>query len=649
MGALVRRWIGSERAFACRGAWTRLWRTANRCTALTKPGTPGAAFLGTLVYLAAGAALAQVNVTTYHNDNLRTGWNPNETVLTRSNLSDFGLLQTVSLDDQVDAEPLIVSNEMISGVQHNVVYVATENNSVYAIDAQSGAVLLQTNLGLPVLSPLGCINNGPNVGINSTPVIDTSTGALYVIAYVLQNGITPTYYLHALSLTTLSDLNAPVQISASASLKGGRTYQFNAGVSRQRPALLLANGNIYAGFGSFCDFADNQSRGWVLGWQESTLSPLPANKLNNRLASSPDDFFLTSVWMSGYGLAANSAGSVFFVTGNSDNSGTTLSHKNNITESAAKMSGDLSTQQGLFTPSNWSLLDEEDNDFGSGGLMLLPTQPGKFPNLAAAAGKDGNMYILDADKLKKNIATPNIGGCWCGPSYYQDSAGDGRIVASGANSVTVLVNKGTSKPDFVQTSQFNGIANAQNPGFFTSVSSNGTMAGTAVVWAVGRPTSSYPAYVTLYAVNPDNGNLLFSSQAGQWLNTGGNSNIVPMVANGLVYVAADQTLEIFGTGANGGVMHPNIRAVDIRLPLKPGEHEVYGTVESLSDSSIVVKKRGGEILRINPVAARLGHNYATPKIGRALIARGSYDKAGVLVAERILHAVSHPAMWPSDR
>ena len=598
----------------------------------------------------AGGAGAQVNVTTYHNDNLRTGWNSNETVLTQGNFSTFELLQTVSLDDQVDAEPLTVSNEMINGVQHNVVYVATENNSVYAIDAQSGVVLLQTNLGSPVSNPLGCNNNGPNVGINSTPVIDTTTGALYVVAYVLQNGTTPTYYLHALSLTTLADTITPEQISASASLKGGRTYPFNASVSRQRPALLLANGNIYAAFGSFCDFAADQSRGWVLGWQESTLSPLAANKLNNRLASTPDDFFLTSVWMSGYGLAANSAGSVFFVTGNSDYSGTTLSHKNNITESAAEMSGDLSTPQGLFTPSNWSQLENEDGDFGSGGLMLLPTQPGKFPNLAAAAGKDGNMYILDADKLRKNIATKNIGGCWCGPSYYQDSAGDGRIVASGGNSVTVYANKGKNRPNFVQVSRYSGVAGAQNPGFFTSVSSNGTTAGSSVVWAVGRPTNGNPAYVNLYAVNPDNGNLAVQQQG--WPVAEHRRQFQHRADGGerpRLCGRRPGRFEIFGTGAKGGVIQPNIRAVDIRLPLKPGEHEVYGTVESLSNSSIVVKKRGGEILRINPAAARLGHNYATPKIGRALIARGSYDKAGVLVAERILHAVSHAAMWPSDR
>jgi hypothetical protein len=152
---------------------------------LTKPGKLGAALFGTLVYLAAGAAAAQVNVTTYHNDNLRRGWNPDETALTHGNLSNFGLQRALSLDDQVDAEPLIVSNETINGSRHNVVYVATESNSVYAIDAGSGKVLVQTNLGMPVPDydlPANCTNNGPNIGIDSTPVIDTSAGALYVIS-----------------------------------------------------------------------------------------------------------------------------------------------------------------------------------------------------------------------------------------------------------------------------------------------------------------------------------------------------------------------------------------------------------------------------------------------------------------------------------
>jgi hypothetical protein len=611
-----------------------------------------AACLATLFCLSAGdAALAQVNITTYHYDNLRTGWNSSETTLTQSSFSSFGLLQTVTLDDQVDAQPLLVDNETINGSQHNVLYVATENNSVYAIDAQSGVVLLQTNLGSPVPYtdlPGQCNNNGPNVGIDSTPVIDTSTGALYLIALVLQNSV-PTYYLHALSLTTLSDVVTPVEISATGTLTNGTTYAFQAGVSRQRPALLLANGTIYAGFGSFCDNAANQSRGWVLGWQESTLSPLASNKLTDTKKRSPDDFFLTSVWMSGYGLAANANGSVFFVTGNSDYSGTTYNKVTNIAESAVEMSSDLSTAQGLFTPKDHSQLDEEDGDFGAGGLMLLPPQPGRFPDLAAAAGKDGNMYILDADNLHKNLQTPNIGGCWCGPSYYEDSNALGRIVASGNGSVTVLVNKGTNRPNFQQVSQYNGIANGQNGGFFTTVSSNGTMAGTAIVWAVGRPTDSNTAYIDLYAVNPDNGDLLFQETAGQWLNTGGDSNIVPVVSNGLAYVASDQMLTIFGPGGSKKAVLPAIRHTDMRVALAPGEHEIYGTVRSMEGNAIVVAKRNGEPLRIDASEARRVSHYAPASLGHALIARGTYDKSGALLADTILHAVNHSAMWPQDR
>jgi hypothetical protein len=607
-----------------------------------------------LLFLAAGgAAQAQTNITTYHYDNNRSGWNSTETALTQANVSksQFGLLHTVSVDDQVDAQPLVVNNETINGSQHNVVYVATENNSVYAIDAQSGQVLLQTNLGTAVPYydlPGDCSNNGPEVGINSTPVIDTATGALYVISFVLQNN-TPAFFVHALSLTTLTDTITPVQVSASGRLNNGATYNFKAGVSRQRAGLLLSNGTLYAGFASFCDVSADQSRGWVLGWQESTLTPLASNKLNNTLSQSPDDFFLTSVWMSGYGLAANSAGSVYFVTGNSDYSGSTYNKKTNIAESAAEMSADLTTRLGLFTPSDHAGLDRNDTDFGSGGIMLLPSQSGKFPDLAAAAGKDGNLYLLDADKLKKVFGTYQVGGCWCGPSYYVGSDTTGRIVTSGNNSVEVWAVEGKKAPSLTLKTQFNGVENGQDPGFLTTVSSNGTTAGTAIVWAVGRPTDNNPAHISLYAVNPDSGSQLFSETAGAWPNTGGNSNIVPVVDNGLVYVASNQMLTIFGPGGTAKADLPNVRHVDMRKPLAPGEHEIYATVRGIKGSEITAEKRGGEPIRIDANVAKRTAHFAEPSIGHALIARGTIDKSGLFTADTILHAKDHPAMWPSDR
>jgi len=604
--------------------------------------------------LANGPAEAQVNVTTYHNDNLRTGWNSSETTLTQSNVTagSFGLLQTVSLDDQVDAEPLLVNGLTINGAQHNVVYVATENNSVYAIDASSGQVLIQTNLGTPVSwenLPAQCNNNGPEVGIDSTPVIDTTAGVIYVISYVWQNNAAA-YYLHELSLTTLQDAVTPVLISASGLLTNGSTYQFDAGVNRQRPALLLANGTIYAGFGSFCDAASNQSRGWLLGWQAGTLTPLASNKITDIRNASKNDFFLTSIWMSGYGPASSKSGSVYFVTANSDYSGNSYNRTTNIEESAAAISADLSTMEGLFTPGDHRALDACDCDFGSGGLMLLPDQPGKFPHLAVASGKEGKLYLLDADDLQKHFDAPFAGSCWCGPAYYQGSDGIGRIVSSGQTWVDVWqVAAGHGKPSLSMQSQYSNIADGQDWGFFTSVSSNGTTEGTDIVWAVGRPTDNDPAYVDLYAVDPDNGQLLFSEVAGQWLNTTGNSNIVPMVANGLVYVASDQMLTIFGPGGSRKATLPKIRFVDMRPRLAPGEHDIYGTVLAANGLLATIRERKGGVLKVDLSDAVRNANYVPPQAGHAVHARGTIDKSGLMHAVDVLHAKDRPAMWPGDR
>ena len=213
-------------------------------------------FAAIAVPIAPAAALNQV-VATYHYDNLRTGWNRNETTLTPANVgsTSFGVLAKVVLDDQVDAQPLVVPLQHITagpgpaplqgsgaprilyGATDQVVYVATEGNTVYAIRASDGTVLVSRNLGTPVSMPLTCTNNGPNVGINSTPVIDVTAQTLYVIAYTLMSGI-PTYQLFALNLNDLTDRIPPVTVAASHMLSDGTTYNFNAAYQRQRPALL---------------------------------------------------------------------------------------------------------------------------------------------------------------------------------------------------------------------------------------------------------------------------------------------------------------------------------------------------------------------------------------------------------------------------
>ena len=267
-------------------------------------------------------AQAETSVTTYHYDIQRTGWNPSETVLTPSKVKSLGLIASVALDDQVDAQPLVVANQTITGEGvHTVVYVATENNSVYAIDSSTGHILQRVNLGAPVPNPLGCNNNGPNVGITSTPTIDVENQIIYVMAYTLGAG-KPAYHLHALELQSLKDAaGSPKTVTASHSLTNGKSYTFNPTVQRQRSALLQSGGHIYAGFGGFCDYSYGSSRGWLLGWNSATLTPLSANELTNRRSPAPSgggNWFLSSIWMSGYGIADDGNGDVFFSTGNSD-------------------------------------------------------------------------------------------------------------------------------------------------------------------------------------------------------------------------------------------------------------------------------------------------------------------------------------------
>ncbi|MGA7218703.1 MAG: choice-of-anchor D domain-containing protein [Candidatus Sulfotelmatobacter sp.] len=507
--------------------------------------------------LTVNAAPATEAVTTYHYDNYRTGWNQNEFTLNPTNVgsSSFGLLQTVTLDNQVDAQPLVVPGVNITAGNyqgtHDVVYVVTENDTVYAIDAESGTILLSPNFGPPVMYPTGC--RAPFDGINSTPVIDLANNILYVMAYT-NTSAGPAYYLHALDLGSLTDTVSPELVAASHTLTDGSTFSFNATYQRQRPALLMANGNVYAAFGSFCNNA--LSRGWLLGWQTGTLTPMTADAITDSQASDTDDFFATSIWMSGYGLTADDSGNVLFITGNSDYSGTTYDGVTNIQESVVKEAPDLSGVVDIFTPSNWSSLDKNDRDFGSGGVLVLPDQPGAIPHLAVAAGKDGRMFLMNEDSLGGYSTTSNnvlgtygIGFCWCGQSYYVDPTDlMPRIVSSGGTTPEVWELQTTPSVALSMVTSGSISSSAQDPGFFTTISSAGT--ANPIIWALGRPQSMSQDALTLYAFNPDAGgstmSLLFQGPAGAWPNIINNANLVPVVANGEVFVASYQQLQIFG-------------------------------------------------------------------------------------------------------
>jgi hypothetical protein len=622
-----------------------------------------------LAALAITAPAAATDITTYHVDNLRTGWNPSETTLTPATVasSSFGLLNQVALDEQVDAQPLFVSGLSIAGGTYDVVYVATENNTIYAIDANTGNVLLSQNYGTAVpidALPGGCNNNSNNMGINSTPVIDANAGLLYFISYTYPNSV-PTFTIHAVSLTTLQDAVTPVPVSGTATYKGGATATFVSANNRQRSALLEANGNIYAGFASWCDINANVSRGWVLGWNAATLAPLPSSKLLNQRATDHDNFFLSSIWMSGYGIAADANGNLFFATGNSDYDGLSYDSTYNLDESVVSLSGDLSTVQGFYTPhggpNGWAGLDKVDGDFGSAGVLLLPDQPGAYPHLAVAAGKQGPLYVLNRDNLGglggSSVALEALsnGGCWCGQSYYTGSDGVGRVVVSTGYNALIrrLVTSATGAPRLVADQESQGFNDDQDPGFFTSISSNGTAAHSAVVWAVTRPSGGNADALGVYLQAMDPAvklNLLFSGEAGTWPFAGNaNANLVPVVANGHVFVASYQNLSIYGLAA------PGAKTLSFRAPpravpaLYTGtRHELWATVTAITGDTLTVRTRTGSLVKVDIGAARAAHGVAQPVVGQASLIRGDY-KDGVLQAKYVLHAKPHAAIWGPDR
>jgi hypothetical protein len=615
-----------------------------------------------------------VAVTTYHYDTLRTGWNNHETTLTATNFpSTFGILQTVTLDDQVDAQPLIVPGLTIAGGTHDVVYVATESNTIYAIDASSGAILLQRNLGSPVPAPFGCNNNGPNVGIDSTPVIDLAAQTLYVIAYV-NGSSSPNYQLHAVRLSTLADMTgSPVTVAASHTLTNGSTFTFNATYQRQRPALLELNGNIYAGFGSFCDYKANLSRGWILGWSAKTLAPLLANQLNDRQATSPTSFFLSSIWMSGYGIAGSGT-QLFFSTGNSDCNyyvrpvqcppTTTYDGSTNIQESVVTLNGNLTQLLGTFTPSNVAALDMADDDLGSGGVLLLPAQSGSFPSLAVAAGKDGRLFLLNRLALNGGgfnsaaiLDTHQLDGCWCGPSFFTGAAGLNRIVTSHGSTLNTWQVQLSPTPYLVKEGTASIAAGQQDPGFFTVVSSNGTIAGTSIIWAVGRPgnTTSVNLYAFAATVSGGTYKLLYSSPAGSWPNTGGNANIVPVVANGKVYVASNKMLTILGVPAEEELALGNAKLqIASPLPVPPAapnsHHLITGTLLAVNGATLTLQTRTGTSVKIDASQAAKNQQIGFLSLGTPFTVQGSLiNGAGALQATSIVRAKGSGALWPLDR
>ena len=327
--------------------------------------------------LTSSLAHAQADVLTQHNDTMRTGANLKETILKPANVNGkhFGMLFKYAVDDQLYTQPLIATGIKIGGGWHDVVYVTTVNNSVYAFDANDAAEPLfwHVNFGVPPTlhdADFGCLDMNGTMGIIGTPVIDPDKKVIYVVA-VTKVGSGFIQRLHALDLATGADLpQSPVVITAPA---------FDPLLQSQRPALTLANGTVYVGYSSHCD--KEPYHGYLLAYDANSL------KQTGALNTSPGGTG-ASIWQSGLAPAVDDSGNIYMVTGNGSWNGTTQ-----FSESFLKLDRNLSIVD-WFTPTNHLELDKHDNDLNSSGALLIPGT-----HLVAGGGKEGTLYLLDSDHL----------------------------------------------------------------------------------------------------------------------------------------------------------------------------------------------------------------------------------------------------------
>jgi hypothetical protein len=474
------------------------------------------------------------NYTTWKNDNLRTGQQRNEIVLAPANVNSthFGVLFSASVDGMVFAQPLYLANQPISGGTHNVVFVATEHDSVYAFDADtSGAALWHTTL-IPVGAgtvPQSLVGSTiyPEIGITGTPVIDPSLGTLYVVSETLESG-SVVFRLHALNVTTGKEQGgSPVVINTSG---------WQPKEQLQRPGLLLSNGNVYIAFGSQ---GDNQPyHGWIFSYSAGSLAQVG---IWNSTPTGSEG----AIWMSGSGLAADSSGDIYAMTGNGSWDGTS-----NFSDSFVKLSPNL-TLLDYFTPYNEATLSVNDQDLGSGGVLLVPDQSGAFQHEIIGCGKIPAIYVLNRDNMGKFQSGSNsqiiqevdnqVGGttgkqapdrCFLTPAFWQQN-----VYFTGSNDVIKAFRLDPTTSLLSSTPTSKGSFNFVFPGAQPVVSSNGASNG--IVWAV-----DYASSVALHAYDATNMATELYRSAG--LGAGAKW-AVPMVVNGKVYVGTAGKLVVFGS------------------------------------------------------------------------------------------------------
>ncbi len=525
------------------------------------------------------AAPADTAVTSYKNDISRSGTNSHETQLTSTNVNptSFGKRISYPVDGYVYAQPLFVPNvQLADGTAHNIVFVATEHDSVYAFDADATGTatpLWQTSFINPAQGittvPTADVQSEdvvPEIGITGTPVIDSSTNRLYVVVKTKENG---SYFqrLHALDIATGKDVaGSPVEITAqvpgTSDGSSNGVVPFNALRENQRSGLLLLNGNVYISWASHGD--STPYHGWVIGYNAASLQQVAA------FNTSPNSGY-SGIWQSGGALAADSQGNIYFSTGNGDfnlNTGGTETG-----DSILK----LSTQNGLsladyFSPFNQGCLEQFDADLGSGGVLLIPSH-----NELINAGKEGRLYVLDQNNLGKYTTIDNAcdnqnrtdvdqilqetppqtlaGGMFNTPAYWNGPNGE-VIYALGTNDALKAFALSNGRLSATPTSTSPESYNY--PGGNPSISWDGTNANSAIVWLItpsascGTATDHCNPSGTGQALRAFDANnlsheLYDSNQNGGRDALGSYAKFsIPTIANGRTFVGTANSLDIYG-------------------------------------------------------------------------------------------------------
>jgi hypothetical protein len=547
-------------------------------------------------------------VLTYHNDNARTGQNLTETTLTYASVQQqyFGKLSTLAVDDNVYAQPLYVPGLSIAGGVHNTLYVATESNSIYAFDADTGAQLAHWSFGAPVpsislLPSCGCQNIVPNVGITGTPVIDATTSTLYFVTYVA-SGSTFTHYINAIDIVSgAHKFGSPATVSASVAGDGpeavGGHISFNSARALQRPGLLLQGGRVYVAWGSHCDDGIHFPQEWFHGWTMSfsaanvAAAPVVLNTTPHADTAHPSCTAAAcgtacaqttcnagccptycspgqctancvvapyggAIWQGGSGLASDGS----FVYGNTGNG---LYDPVNADYGDSTLAFNLSTLavSSHFTPADQSTLRLNDWDLAAGGVVLPPDGINtQYPHLLVTADKTGTIYLLNRDALGGAALATNANAVGTGqddqyfgvPAAFQNGSTASLYFGGHCDHMKAFSLGNTSPPLGVTPAVKSTDPVYPYPGVVPTVSANGT--SNAIVWAARRAYNN----LSCSGVSPSTTSALLAYRADTLAVLYDSSKVAndspgtipqfstPTVAGGKVFVPGHQTVAVYG-------------------------------------------------------------------------------------------------------